>query len=117
MIVVPQVTVDKTAIDFGDVPVGARPSVPLNFTVASNVVVDLGPEGDIYESGPFSVKGGAVSSATWLVFFQASAPGDYTSSFKWNAPGAPLGLPAACLWTTTTTVHAHVPGADRGDAG
>jgi hypothetical protein len=122
VIVVPRIAVDKTAIDFGDVPLGTKPAIPLNFD--GQVAVSIQPDGLV--KPPFFLGGGGSmvsGSVRWTFVVEAGAdqlfgagPGDYTSSFAWSAPALPSGLPAACLWTTTTTVHARVLDVDGGDA-
>jgi hypothetical protein len=121
-IIVPRITVDKTTIDFGDVSVGAESTISLKFSTLDPV--EVGP--DAFVKAPFLVGGGGgvEGGIAWNLSVGAGArypfgsgPGDYTTTFTWTAPASPQARPAACLWTTTTTVHARILGADVGDAG
>jgi hypothetical protein len=109
--------VDRTAIDFGDVPLGTQTKIPLKFTFESPAPLTI--QADALTKVPFFLQEDLflVGSTTWFVTFQGSGPGDYTSSFTWTTPVTPPGLPAACLWTTTTRVHARILGLDSVDAG
>jgi hypothetical protein len=113
LIVIPRITLDRTAIDFGDVPLGATKELSFRFAIDSSAPVLILP--DEYVKGPFNVNiGGPLVQVT----FEGATPGDYASSFTWTAPALPGGgsLPAACVWTTTTPVNAHVLGLDGGGA-
>jgi hypothetical protein len=115
VVAVPTDTIDKTAIDFGDVPLGTHPMVPIKFTFANKAVI---PQPNAVLQGPFflSEAGGSVASGwiTQFVNLDAYRPGDYTNSFTWTAPTLPTPvaslLPPACLWTTTIAVHGRVVG-------
>jgi hypothetical protein len=121
------VAASTTAIDFGDVAPGDVPARELDFTVLDGGAVQI--LHDVLSGSPFVFtevsppRTGSRIASNWRVTFQSRVPDDYTTSVGWR--GLPvertgLAAAAACVWTTTVTLHARVladgGASDGGDA-
>jgi hypothetical protein len=132
----PVLTVDKARVDFGNVAPGDNPTIPLHFTREYGVVNPFPQSPDAtsmsggvvsYSYGPFDITpmkepgSSFVLPLVWNVTFTPDVPSDYSATVGWRAtpsggPGVIPGVPTACNWTTTISLHARVVGDGGADA-
>lgn len=114
VVVAPSVTVDKTTIDFGDLAPGASATQRLTFM--PDVATGINPSKHV--DPPFSllVAQSSTRLTALLITFSSPVPGDFSASVEFTT-SVVASLPAACKWTTTIALHAHVVGDAGTDGG
>jgi hypothetical protein len=124
-IVPPTIIVAPHVVDFGDVPVGTKPSATIVFHNPTSVTLLIIPPPDAppftYDRLAVGVTPGSIASRD--VVLDALAEGDDSTVATWTLmPRPDLDLPVSCAGTASVSAHAHVvaspdAGGDARDAG
>jgi hypothetical protein len=116
----PMVTVDRTAIDFGDIPLDTPRPDPVEMLVFRNEtatpLVLLAPAGNppfVYDPADKAIDPGGRSTRVVSAF--GNTPGDYSTVGVWTATARPdLLLPDGCTSSISVSVHARFVAPDAG---
>jgi hypothetical protein len=109
----PSVTVDKTVIDFGDLAYGVEATQTITFQDTTDSITNIMPAaGNVF---PFHIDRGVPTrtGSTWTISVSYT-DGDYAVDSVWTDSISNEALPAACNWSQTIPLRAHVLPFDAG---
>jgi hypothetical protein len=118
-IVAPTATVDKAALELGDVLVGTVVQQVVTFHLDEAGVSIAPPTDSMPFAFSFAGRTGGRQEIPWRVTAGALAPGDYTYASKWAVGPRPGAYSPECDWHVTIPLHVRVvaPGGDSADGG